>query len=274
MNDKHRFEQQLEDELRRQVGPIPQIDSLDVARTVSAGLRRPQVRPHPRWSVLTRPVFGAPAPAIPERGFSMFSALKLIAAGLVVSGSLVVGGLFQSGPVDDTGPVSIEASSPPIEEPTVPAWVTGITGGHKVIGSGGRRWLEGRTTYPEEVVQADQMSSDPRMEGTLTITYNLHELGLGDARTGGAVAGGALTAGIIRLETDDGSWQGAFSGLREPDEPWSHRLHALLEGEGGYEGLRALLLYDGSMGEGYGHGGSQVVEGFIFEGPVPEVPTE
>lgn len=118
------------------------------------------------------------------------------------------------------------------------------------------------------------MSPDSRFAGSLTITYNLHELGLGDALSGGAVGGGALTAGTVRLENAGGTWVGDFTGLREPDDPWSHRMQVLLEGEGGYDGMRALLVYDGFMGEAFGYSGSQSVEGFVFEGPMPEVPTE
>ena len=76
----------------------------------------------------------------------------------------------------------------------------------------------------------------------------------------------------MHLENDDGSWTGPFSGYREPAEPWTHHTHALLVGEGRYEGLRALLYYTGSIGEGYEHSGSQRFHGVILEGDMPTVP--
>ena len=122
-------------------------------------------------------------------------------------------------------------------------------------------------------MQAEQTSPDSRLAGTLTITYTLYELGLGDVLAGRAVGGGGLTAGTILVENDDGAWAGDFSGFRKPSKPWVHQMHALLEGSGGFEGLRASLVYDGSMGEAFGHG-SQEIEGFIFDGPMPEALVE
>ena len=78
MNDKSAFEQQLEVELRRQVGPIPGIDSLEVARSLKG------------QTPIVRPGFGLASSVSIGRGFSMSAALKFVAAVAVMA---VVGGI-------------------------------------------------------------------------------------------------------------------------------------------------------------------------------------
>ena len=73
MNDKHAFERQLGEELRRQVGPAPGIDSLEVARLIAGR------------GATARPVSGLASSVSLGRGFSMSAALKFVAAAAVVA---------------------------------------------------------------------------------------------------------------------------------------------------------------------------------------------
>ncbi len=279
MDDMNAFEHLIADVAGEAMGPARPVDAATITRSAVTAASAP------RSSAITR-LAGAAWPARHERRLSMFSAVKLVAAAAIIAlaGGVVLIGVLPTAPVSDLAPAAIEATatatdeaiSPTIEPGTelqVPAWVTGTVAGSQMIGSAGRKWLDGRTTYPEEVWQAKQMSPDPRIAGTLTTVANVHEIGEGDTVAGSAFSGGALTTGTMHIENDDGSWRGTFAGYREPTEPWEHRTQVLLAGEGGYEGLRALLHYTGSIGEGYGHSGSQQIEGVIFEGDMPTLPT-
>jgi tripartite motif-containing protein 71 len=95
MNRRHAFEQQLGDELRRQIGPVPDIDALEVAR--SAGGR----------GALAPSTSGLVSSVSLGRGFSMSTALKFVAAAAVVA--LVGGIVARSGvlaPGEPVGPAA------------------------------------------------------------------------------------------------------------------------------------------------------------------------
>jgi len=278
MDDMNAFERLIADVAGEAMGPARPVDVATITRSAAT------VASASRSSAIMR-LARAARPAQHERGLSVFSAVKLVAAAAIIAlaGGLVLTGILPTAPVSDPMPAAIEATatatdeaaSPTIESSTelpVPAWVTGTVAGSQMIGSAGRKWMDGRTTYPEEVWQAKQLSPDPLIAGTLTTVANVHEIGEGDTVVGGAISGGALTTGTMHVENDDGSWRGAFAGYREPTEPWNHHTQVLLAGEGGYEGLRALLYYTGSIGEGYGHSGSQQIQGVIFEGVMPALP--
>lgn len=63
----------------------------------------------------------------------------------------------------------------------------------------------------------------------------------------------------------DGFWQGVHSGVQGPQNPWLHHMQALLVGHEAYEGLSALLFYDGDYT-------FERFEGLIFEGEMPLMP--
>ena len=73
MNDKHAFERQLSEELRRQVGPAPGIDSLEVARLIAGR------------GATARPVSGLASSVSLGRGFSMSAALKFVTAVAIIA---------------------------------------------------------------------------------------------------------------------------------------------------------------------------------------------
>lgn len=75
-------------------------------------------------------------------------------------------------------------------------------------------------------------SSDPRLVGDSTLTWNVDQYG-GDEPYDGP------EWGTVRLENDGGTGQGTYTGFTFPDDEveWFVAYVATLEGEGDYEGL-------------------------------------
>jgi hypothetical protein len=105
-------------------------------------------------------------------------------------------------------------------------------------------------------------ASDPRFAGTVTIELNTDKHGL---------RGPAVARGTIRVENDGGAWVDedvvafGFSGRSGPEET------GVLIGEGGYEGLVAIvdgLFSDHEHLTPY----SWDLRGVIFDGGLPPLP--
>ncbi len=89
------FEQQLSRVASEVAGPAKPVDAVAVVSSVHAG-------PVGRWSVRLRGIVGGTTTTT-ERGFSVFSAVKLVAAGVIVaafSSFLLLSGVFSPQPVE------------------------------------------------------------------------------------------------------------------------------------------------------------------------------
>ena len=96
--------------------------------------------------------------------------------------------------------------------------------------------------------------SDPRLSGTQAATFNRDEYGAVTA-----------TARSMLVENDEGSWQGTYRGMNDVATGRANH-QALLTGQGSYNGLSAILFYDGTVSDGFS------VSGSIFPGELPDYP--
>ncbi len=92
MNDKQAFERQLGDELRRQIGAIPEANALDVARSLAG--RAPAG--HPVSGLASSVSFG--------RGFPMSATLKFVAGAAVIA---LIGGVLATARVLESDPATV-----------------------------------------------------------------------------------------------------------------------------------------------------------------------
>ena len=105
--------------------------------------------------------------------------------------------------------------------------------------------------------------SDPRLDGQVTIVVN-HDFYR--RALDGSTPGTHLWRGYFDIETEDGAWRSEPGLLFDFADGGSTATYVFV-GEGAYEGLHAVLAWDGSRGE---------LSGFIFPGelpPEPQVPT-
>jgi hypothetical protein len=94
-------------------------------------------------------------------------------------------------------------------------------------------------------------SSDPRLSGDVTYLANLDKFG----------DGSSVHTETYEVVNDDGRWFGTSQGMEVPGLVWGDSV--LLRGEGGYEGLSALLWIDGMRNE---------ISAVIFPGEMPPLP--
>ena len=141
-----------------------------------------------------------------------------------------------------------------------------VSGSARGVASGGGE-SESSETLPEVRVTGyngvvTMTADDPRLSGRWTGTQNYHQFVQGDP--------GAVRAGTAWLVNDGGSWSITFTGFTPPGAPSSlsaRHDQMLFSGEGGYEGLSAIIVVspDGTPAE-------WTFEGVIFPGPMPEFP--
>jgi hypothetical protein len=138
------------------------------------------------------------------------------------------------------------------------AWVARQDSGPNIVTS---------PTPPEEIATdyawtLTLRTDDPRLSGTWATSQNYNHFTSDDV-------GGMTRHGIGRLTNEGGAWASEFRGFTKPGERWETGNHYMvwLTGEGGYEGLSAMLLMlpTGS--------GAWNVDGVIAPGPLPEPPT-
>ncbi len=236
--------------------PMPADARPNVARVMA---RVPQTRQRGRWWPLPSfhrkaqsrtatdttdyqpspvPATNGHAPAVIGRTQIMFSPVKLITAGALI---FAIGGvLLIAQPFDQQGsvPGAEQGAEPASTTPDVrtPAEVTGVI-------------KEVRRNQPSEVVQSPteftsspfvtvttnfgytmlMETDDPRLSGTYETNQTSQQYGT----TGG------VRTGIGRLANEGGSWASEFRGLSAlGGVTFVH----FLTGEGGYEGVSAMLL--------------------------------
>ena len=162
----------------------------------------------------------------------MFSATKLVAATaiLALSGAFVASGVLTTAPEQPPG-----AGSDGYEFVTVSG--TGSFSG------------AGNATGTSEM-------SDPRVSGNWDITQEFHC----------APAGGYTCAkwGQATMTNDGGTWEGEWVGLHQPGDTQLglHYIMTWLSGTGDHEGLNYVANLMGDPGD-------TVIEGVIYEGPIP-----
>jgi hypothetical protein len=199
---------------------------------------------------------------------SMFSAAKLVTAGVIVAlfgGVLVTSQLTTQDPAEPSVGVSASPSPSPSAslDPMGTAWVTGTAGGGTwvqpsevtfedgVIRHSPYHWQNGRITM-----------SDPRLSGTIQDTYGM------DVHTDaeGDLSAFTVGAGTYRIENEAGSWEGPHIFLGPGGSGATVSDTGILVGSGAYEGLSAFLVFD------YRTIPYPVV-GAIFPGEMPPVAT-
>jgi len=102
------FEQQLTRVATQVAGPVRPVDAMGVVRSAKA-------RPVGHWATLAR-WFGGGATTRSERGFSMFSALKFVAAGAIVAlfGGFLLTGVLTTPQEGEVPPAAVTESPSPM----------------------------------------------------------------------------------------------------------------------------------------------------------------
>jgi hypothetical protein len=146
MDQMSAFEQQLARIAAEMAGPLRPVDAMAIVRSA-------QARPVGRWSVrLRRFVGGAATPT--ERGFTMSSALKLVAAGVIVAlfGGFLLAGVLRTPQDGEVLPAAVSESPAPMTteeflatmhtEEVEPGVVEVLEDGHRDLmhGAGGEPW--------------------------------------------------------------------------------------------------------------------------------------
>jgi hypothetical protein len=158
------------------------------------------------------------------------------------------------------------------DEPVAATHVTGTVTDTRDLGGGvfsmgdivsmsGGRW------------ELDIEWTDPRLPSPMRVVENWH---FWPAELGTGINGAITIMGSVRLEGPDGAWTGTqYRLLEETTEPETYPETGItiLEGEGAYEGLSAVLT--ASYEDPPAFGESTDWEGYILEGgmtPVPDLP--
>jgi hypothetical protein len=135
-------------------------------------------------------------------------------------------------------------------EPVYVTWSGDFAGmldmrGEPEILDGYTRALEGN--------RAKQTSDDPRISGEATYVYLVDRNGTDQRHTS-----------LVRLENDEGAWQGELTNVFLPDQVWVQ--YGWLKGEGAYEGLSFFTSFRGT------NGSRHLGEGMIWPGDPPPAP--
>jgi hypothetical protein len=255
MNDDERF---LKDWLDDDV-PDPDGARQDADQIMA---RLPETKQRTRWWPLlparrTQPRSSSDGqpPTINGRTRTMFSPVKAITAGALVfamGGALLV-----------TQPFSQQSAVPGAEaEAIAPTWVTGTVE------------FRGTCSEPDTTVDIVVMefrnyecgpqtwtASDPRISGEAAVAWNEDVYRTDE----GAVS---VNMTVVHMSNDDGGWVCSSSNLFKGSGLFPEGvtgMTAMCVGEAGYEGLSALLVFDGPAGP-------QSMQGIIFSGDFPPLP--
>ena len=241
MTDMTAFERQLSGEISGLMGPARPVDDLAVFEAATAASRS-----H-RW------------------GFTMFSALKFVAAGVIVAlfGGFLLAGVLTTPQSDEMAPAAVTESPSPVSKQAA-----AFDGTHPY----GTKYQPGKSTAEDGVIvkRGDgyefrlelKTVSDPRLAGTWRNIFN-EDAYLTDASSEWT---GVWTR-ATRIDNAEGSWLGELTGYRDPDDNrWHHQ--GILTGKGAYEGLAAIVFIDdnGIQSKTYS------LHGLIFPGELPEAP--
>lgn len=158
-----------------------------------------------------------------------------------------------------SAPAAAQSSEPSgsVPPPTLPARFTAIIESGGQVRSGTTQTVEGVTrTRGNAWAQTVVTTSDPRIEGRVTISYDGDEYGP-------ALSSGAVT---WRIENDEGAWQGSYPTFDLGQDVSVETV--VLTGEGAYEGLTIIWEQTRDWSTSRWE-----VRGVIFPGPPPDAPT-
>jgi hypothetical protein len=204
-------------------------------------------------------------------GGGMLTAARIV----LVVGALMLGTSFLAVQIGDppeaAAPVSTPAASPVSEEAHA-TYVTGTRTGNRTVHVAKHSNITNPSppyTSTGGVYETDVAWSDPRLPSLMRIAENW-AFYPAEGREG---FGGAMQyLQQIRLDGPDGSWTGPGYALVEetPDEHYPQTVLMILEGEGAYEGLSAMLkaTYD----EPPAAGEIPSWDGYIFTGALTAMP--
>ena len=256
MDGRSAFERQLAREISQMAGPEPTVDTMSVVRSVATGASGSP------WAVSIRR-FRGDAPVAPRKGgFSMFSAVKFVAAAAAIvalfAGYLLSGTLTtQQG--EEAAPAAVSASPSPSVTYESPKSVTGeLDAGRTIRASTITQGVDRKMNRGHRYETTLEMD-DPRLAGTMYVVRNRDDIGERYQHHDGEV-----WTGTLDLVNEDGSWNGTVRGYTSMNPATLH-WHMELTGAGEHEGLSALLEAEGPYGR-------WDVEGFVFPGVLPEYP--
>ncbi len=194
----------------------------------------------------------------PAGGFSMFSAVKFVAAGAIAAlfGGFVLASVLTTQQGDGVVPAAVSESPATTVASDATATDTAFFEG---VAAYGQQVTPGKITYEDDGttrsvgatyrMELTEMS-DPRLNGTFQIKWNevtydgIHNV---------------VTASN-RIDNEHGSWIGIERGYQHPGRGWAWQ--GLYQGHGAYEGLSALLFWE--------DGPSTTAFGIVFPGEMPE----
>lgn len=205
-------------------------------------------------------------------GDNMHTAARVAA----VVAALALGASFLAvqvgGPPDEGPPAAAPAATDVVDEIGA-THVTGVSSGNRTIHSATYSMEGAHNAGYGGVYVRDVEWSDPRLPSVMRLGENWDWYCFGESEGVGGVI--SLVQNVV-LEGPEGNWTGTAYGLLEettPVETYPQTVLMILEGEGAYEGLSAMLrtAYD----EPPVFGETADWEGYILEGgltPIPEAP--
>jgi len=257
MNETNDFERLIADVTREAMGPTRPVDVETVTHSAATSVSVP------RASVVTRPA-GLDPIGRPERGLSMFSAVKLVTAASIIAlfGGFLMAGLID--PPDEAVPPAAESPSSEVSfdpETMKMSRASGEVWYPKRLEPGVASMSDLRSHSHDQLWNYPLNLDDPRLSGQVTAYNNYDQFSL-------VSAGGSdtLMTGGLRIDNDDGSWTGQLSGFS--DDLW--RFTAWLEGDGAYEGMGAVLHFEVPVSAD--NVDPITVNGLVFPGEMPPFP--
>jgi hypothetical protein len=277
MDDLNALERQIEGQLNGFVGPVFPVDDAAIFNDITAACRQK------------------------GRGFTMFSALKFVAASVIVTlfGGLVLAGIFTTQQGDEMAPAAESASAPspsPAGEITAleaPSefrarfacstyWEDGQTR-NVVMGPIGDGNLVRRETRGE-LGRFEAEADDPRLQGDWTVYSASDEYFWPGVDPNLPLI---FAPGVLHISNDQGSWEMPWGHFALPGSMDVGELDgiAYLLGAGEYDGLTAVFRMTSENWEdchcftakGYTATSERCrfeMAGLIVEGvpPTPEIP--
>ena len=202
------------------------------------------------------PARSTPTTDVPSGGttITMFSPAKMVAAAtaLALTGALLL-----------AGPFTTPAQPPPAAPAYEPGVITPVEGTMRVRTqprAGDIGTYAGGTSSLDEWWETEYEVSDPRLNGVAVSRHNRN------LPVDSTSHGGARTI-TIRLDNDGGTWVGTGRAYSDPRSGIHYQVH--LTGQGGYEGLDAIIALDNESASA-----PFEVSGAIISGGLPEMPEE
>lgn len=150
------------------------------------------------------------------------------------------------------------------DEAVTATYVTGLVTDYMPLQSGNTSSEDGLWMLTDDQYELEIAWSDPRLPSLKHGRENQYQYHKGDDLWAQALAG------TIRLEGPDGAWVGTAHGMADQDAERGRQMTKvmLLEGEGGYDGLQAVII--ATIDEAVTPFPSY--EGFILERDLPSLP--